>query len=129
MRCAQQHLLAQLPRQELRSKDRSEEPKAPQEAGDQMQYTVHHTEPPRMSPLALKVLLHYYTTPLQFDKNVAHDLEIEAIQGFIRDGLVTQRDGAMPPEYDTYVITDRGTAYCEAIVNLPLPESIWVIPK
>jgi hypothetical protein len=82
-----------------------------------------------MSPLALKVLLHYYTTPAQFDKNKAHDLEIEAIEGFIRDGLLRDREGAAPEGYDRLEITEKGTAYCEAILNLPLPIMKWLIPS
>lgn len=80
-----------------------------------------------MSPLALKVLLHYYVTPALFDKNKAHDLEVEAIAQFVRDGLLQERQ-AGEAGWDNYEISERGKAYCEAILNMPLPEMRWHIP-
>lgn len=81
-----------------------------------------------MSPLAFKVLLHYYVTPVQFDKNTAHDLEVDAIQAFIADGLIEWRSGPIPPDYDALVITARGKALMFAALNLPLPVQSWTIP-
>jgi hypothetical protein len=80
-----------------------------------------------MSPLALKVLLHYYVTPAQFDKNKAHDIELEAIAQFLRDGLLQERQAGRAGD-DSYEITQRGQAYCYAALNLPLPEMKWEIP-
>jgi hypothetical protein len=82
-----------------------------------------------MSPLALKVLLHYYVTPLLFEKNSAHDLELEAITEFIRQDLIKWRAaGDVRDGHHALEITDRGRAYVEAILATPYPVIRWVIP-
>ncbi len=83
-----------------------------------------------MSPLALKVLMHYYVTPQEFDRRKAHRLELDAIQQFLEDDLLQERTGGKHDE-DAYRITDKGSVYCRAILNLPLPvkKVHWEIPS
>jgi hypothetical protein len=82
----------------------------------------------QMSPLALKVLLHYYVTPAHFDKNRAHDLEVDAIAQFIRDGLLQARQSG-DHDWDAYEITEKGRFYVEAMLGTPLPVQEWRIPS
>jgi hypothetical protein len=80
-----------------------------------------------MSPLALKVLLHFYVTPIQLDRNVMSDLELDALADFIADGIIEPRD-CVEAEYDSHRISEKGVVWVEAMLNTPHPEQHWIIP-
>lgn len=82
----------------------------------------------RVSPLALKVLLHFYVTPLRLDRNAMSDLELDALADFIADGIIEPRD-AGDHDYDSHRVSAKGIVWVDAILTTPQPEHRWVMPE
>ena len=86
-----------------------------------------------MSPLQIKILLHYHYSPYDYrNGDFSAPAVREAIDAF-RDvsGLLRWRSGEeklMEPGA-TYALTERGQAYVEQICRVPLPVQVWTYPK
>ncbi len=78
-----------------------------------------------MTPYEIDILMHYYTRPT--DHSGIHDgnqLWRDTMADFLTLGLLD------PNGNDTaYVLGERGRVFIEAIIALPLPERLWVMPK
>lgn len=77
-----------------------------------------------MTPLQIELLLHIYARrgPLNLPMPVHH----EAIEGFKKDRLIEMTEpvtGEHP-----YRLTERGEAYVQALLSLPLPVAVWQMP-
>ena len=85
-----------------------------------------------MSPLALKILLHYGYSPSDYrDGNFDAPAVRQAIDYFRNEvGMieVTPRFGPVHSEA-AYRLTERGQVFVDALCVLPLPEPFWRIPK
>lgn len=75
-----------------------------------------------MTPVQLEVLLHHYycPQPLSCPSRAQHDAQ----RYLLGEDLITSRDAGASGAYET---TDRGRAYVQALMELPLPTKIWVI--
>ena len=82
-----------------------------------------------MTPLEIKILLHYYTHADDYRKG---DFSAPAVSDAIKYFAYELHPPLMKvksiPDGQYYGLTDRGRAYCEALEALPLPEIRWVIP-
>lgn len=77
-----------------------------------------------MSPLEIKIMLHYYTIPTDIE-NVDSDAQGRAIDRLLKAELLTVHHEA-PPRWR---ITPRGKAYVEALCRVPWPIQKWVMPE
>ena len=68
-----------------------------------------------MSPLACKILLHFYVTPLRLDRNAMCDPELNALADFIADGMIEPRE--------------KGRVWVLAMLSTPYPQMRWIIPS
>src|SRR5687768_9167382 len=82
-----------------------------------------------VSPYEINVILHYYSRVGDHD-----DMERnppgwgQTMALFTDNGLIRRavyRDERHPRCYE---LTERGTAYCEALQRVPLPVQVWVTP-
>lgn len=80
-----------------------------------------------MTPLQLEILLHYYACANDFrDGDFSAPAVREAIDRFKASEMLTiniERSAA------TYMLTERGRVYVEAVLVVPLPEKRWVMPE
>ncbi|MBT2300392.1 hypothetical protein J7E70_07930 [Variovorax paradoxus] len=74
-----------------------------------------------MTPLQIEMLLHFHTTPTPWPRLNAPAC-VEAIEGFIRDGLVRDDDPSR------YWLTERGEACIRFLCAMPIPVANWAIP-
>lgn len=83
-----------------------------------------------MTPLQIKMLLHYYSIAEPYAVNdPAHACSpavSEQRSLLVRDGLIEYTAGAYPP--GCYKATPRGEAYIKALCAMPLPVCKWVQP-
>ena len=86
------------------------------------------------SPLAIEIMLHHYYTPaLWARKSSPAD---EAMAGFVKLGLLKPREeeetegdrAALDYAPSPYVITERGRAYVQALLDMPYPVPSWRLP-
>lgn len=77
-----------------------------------------------MTPLKLEILLHHYYSAEPWPGQIfpAH---LEAFEYFFENDLLSGLVGAIAQAE----ITDKGKFYIRAVLDLPLPEQIWIIPK
>lgn len=75
----------------------------------------------RMNVVALRILLFYFYSPLQWDMKSA--AEQDAMIWLDRAGLIQPQKGETP-----YAITERGRVHVEALLEAPLPKQTWVSP-
>lgn len=82
-----------------------------------------------MSVAALKILLHYYVTPLKLECNMRR---LEYLATFLASGLLQERKGKLTneagEEYDEFEISDKGQFYVEALLATPFPQTKYFIP-
>jgi hypothetical protein len=80
-----------------------------------------------MTPLEINMLLHYYTTPGQFPH---HDspAQIDAVHGFVNQGLIRINDENPRNGDHGFVVTERGMALIDAWLRTPLPVQRWEVP-
>ena len=79
-----------------------------------------------MTPLQLEILLHYYACANDFrDGDFSAPAVREAIDRFKDGEMLTIDDGK---GVATYMLTERGRVYVEAVLAVPLPERRWVMP-
>lgn len=81
-----------------------------------------------MSPLKIKMLLHYYATNERFAFN-GSKAEDEALQYFIENGFLTFENTApgFPRNQQKLSSTEKLHVYCEALQNVPEPRQVWVV--
>lgn len=80
-----------------------------------------------MTPFEIKILLHYFTNcddPIQVQRNPP--VWIETRDRLLSEGLIREAVGDERKYGATWAITKRGQAHCEALMAVPLPESVWV---
>ena len=78
-----------------------------------------------MTPLQIEILLHYYAKPTDYPY-MDPTSQQEAFKFFIKNRLLVTID---PTTHGaTYIITDKGNAYINALRKMPLPVSVWIIP-
>ena len=77
-----------------------------------------------MTPLHMTILLHYHTRPGDWDQLT------ETHSDFVLDHL---KAGLLEPykrgDSQKYCISEKGEAWLDAALNLPMPEAKWVVPK
>lgn len=80
-----------------------------------------------MTPLEIEILLHYYTTPGDYrNGNFSAPAVPEALTKLTHmDEPLLTYDPNKTPRYE---ITDRGSAYIQALTQVPLPMKAWVLP-
>jgi hypothetical protein len=84
-----------------------------------------------VSPIKLKVLLHYYCCPGPFCKsNPESPASTDAIDFWVnRDMLEEDFDRTLEEDPDLdYAITEKGKVYVEAVLNTPFPIKTWIVP-
>lgn len=74
-----------------------------------------------ITPIQLKMLLHYYVSPELYTG------ETDAVRTANRRELIAL--GLLTPYSEKFTITERGKVYCEAVLAVPFPQQVWVIPK
>ena len=83
-----------------------------------------------MTPLEIDILLHYYTTPVDYrDGDFSAPAVRKAVDEFVADGLLRptkQKSGGIGPL--SYETTERAQVFLQALCALPLPELRWVMP-
>ena len=72
-----------------------------------------------MTPNEIEVLIHCHVSPAIHPRADAPAVA-EAINGFVRNGILEQRDG------DGYHTTTRGQALMEVLCSTPFPVEAWV---
>lgn len=79
-----------------------------------------------MTPLEIRLLLDVYTSPRAPDEWGRHDIYVETIQAFFASNVL--EPGTKADEGDHgLVLTDRGHAFIDALMCLPLPVAVWQI--
>jgi hypothetical protein len=78
-----------------------------------------------MTPIEIKILLHYYTMPGDYtgvgEGSVSHE---QALDRFLQLGLLERSN----EPGQQYTATEGVKVYVEALMAVPLPERKWVIP-
>lgn len=81
-----------------------------------------------MTPLQIEILLWYHGRAEDFERLDAPAVR-EAVDEFKGPlGMLELRAPAGGGDYRTYQLTERGRAYINALLMLPLPVCHWVIP-
>lgn len=82
-----------------------------------------------MTPFELDILLHYYghadDHSVMFDNPPIWTATRDA---FKAEELLGERPAGKSGSDSLYYLTDRGKAYIEAVLAVPLPVSRWVLP-
>ena len=80
-----------------------------------------------MTPFELDILLHYHCIA----KDCRACVENVPIWPQTRDWMLSEGLLKTPSRMDsrTYDLTERGEAYIQAVLAMPLPVSKWVIPQ
>lgn len=90
-----------------------------------------------MTPLEMEILIHYYghAGDDYREGNFEAPVVRETIDAFRdREKLIRyttdEEKKAMPCGYSQcYTLTDRGRVYVEALMTVPLPVQVWVMPE
>ena len=83
-----------------------------------------------MSPLEIEIVFHYHCHATDYrDGDYSAPAVKEAIDRFIQEDVLTQIEGKFDPP--AFRITDRGSAYVEALCTLQIPIKVisWVNPS
>jgi DNA-binding HxlR family transcriptional regulator len=81
-----------------------------------------------VTPFELEILLHMYYTPTKPDAFVRRaPILPETLVAFVQEGLIEESEPT-EPDYCGYRLTERGTAYIEHVLAVPLPVVKWVLP-
>lgn len=75
----------------------------------------------KLSPLAIKIILHCHTTPEPLH-DVFTPVAQEIIGDFVENGLLEPAVGS------TYTTTERGRAFVAMLCATPFPEQVWRNP-
>jgi len=78
-----------------------------------------------MSPLEIRILLHHYAIPSPYNGAETPSFIKEINDKFLDLGLIKSR---LCPGENVYAVTDRGLAYVNGLMALPLPTCEWTIP-
>lgn len=92
-----------------------------------------------MSPLRIKMLLHYYAHAMDYrdevdDAHASSGAVTEAIADFLADGLIkeTNRDWVIQPascRNSQYGVTAKGEAMVKHLTDVQIPVCVWVQPS
>jgi hypothetical protein len=91
------------------------------------------TEMRSVTPHELEILLFYYYSAADYRNGDYPPATKLAIERFLEAGLLTHQgfcierfdDGNLRSRWS---VTEKGRAYVEAILSMPFPEQIWVVP-
>lgn len=79
-----------------------------------------------VSPLCLQIVLHY---AIHFTDFRDGDFSAPAVRDLLnwlhQEGVI---DPMLPNSHIKYVITDKGRAYVEFLIQMPFPVAKWVMP-
>lgn len=78
-----------------------------------------------MSPLEVRILLHYWYSPEDFDDHMEAPAQTEIHARFVALGLLEYREGQVPRFRG---VTDALRPYVEAVLDIPLPVKKWILP-
>jgi len=79
-----------------------------------------------MSPLEIKILLHYHTIPKDYSQeHEMYSAQNEAIIKLFNKGMLKNYNG----DGVQYEATAKLHSYCEYLCEVPLPIAVWVIPE
>lgn len=79
-----------------------------------------------MSPLKIRIMLHYYCFTGDYCTNGSKG-ELGAVDDLVGDKML--EDDPQEGSERMFRVTDKGSAYCEALCNMPLPIAKWIIPE
>lgn len=79
-----------------------------------------------MSPAQINILLWYHSRAEDYGDSLGKDYVKGQVAWFIDAGLI--REGS-DIEGKSYTLTPKGTFYVDALCNLPLPETQFIIPE
>jgi hypothetical protein len=77
-----------------------------------------------MSPADLRLLLHYYAIPSDPPEATGEAGRLRLTDLLVHELIVPRHADHGP----TYELTQKGEAFCEALMNVPLPIQRWVMP-
>jgi hypothetical protein len=80
-----------------------------------------------MTPLEIDILLHYYSRGGDYREG---DFSAPAVREAI-DNFSKREEMLRPCESGsrTYALSERGMAYVDALMRLPLPRRVWLMPS
>lgn len=81
----------------------------------------------RLTPLQLEVLLHTYYSPSRYPRMSGPAKE--AIDLFVDCGIFFEVAEQAEVNYSGLSVTEKGKAWVEAILSVPMPVQKWEIPK
>lgn len=80
-----------------------------------------------MSPLKIKILLHYHAFVDDYNGN-GSPAEKDAFGWFLEDGYLDRNESPGVAPYDgEYRPTEKLHIYCDALCKVPEPEQRWVV--
>lgn len=81
-----------------------------------------------MTPYDLKLLLHIYVTPINFEHAGTEHYE-GVIQDFLMRGIIKQETEFSYHNEHGYALTEKGKAWLEMILSTPVPVNRWIDPR
>lgn len=87
-----------------------------------------------MTPLAIEILLHYHGHAYDYrEGDFSAPAVRELIDRFRGDNPLYTDSGMLEIETQmgnrSYRLTDKGRVYVAALLSVPLPVQVWVLPK
>lgn len=82
-----------------------------------------------MSPFQIKIMLHHYCTTSQpYDGEESATAVASTIQELVKDEMLLF---SFPENTSNYKITEKGKAYVEKLMSIPLPveTTVWTFPE
>ena len=82
-----------------------------------------------MTPFELDILLHYYSCIDDHEVTRRNPPIWPSTMAALKEcGLLAEREEPLSDQ-SLYYLTDRGHAYIEAVLEVPLPVQKWVLPE
>ncbi len=84
-----------------------------------------------MTPAEIEIVLWHYVTRDEFPSGRFSDSFVEdTIGNLVKIGVLFKRQNSAPQGIAKQVISAQGKAYCEFLIQTPLPveETNWVLP-
>lgn len=78
------------------------------------------------SPLVIEIVLHYHCSTVDFRDIKSAPAVAEAIENFLSAGLL--KPDTDPATKRKYELTRGGMMYAGALMDVPFPEQLWVVP-
>ena len=80
-----------------------------------------------MTPLHIKILLHYYVSTDEYERGYYPSTAGEYIHDLFEMGLIEEKD--RPIVEPRHRISDKGKFYVNVLCTTPLPVHQWIIPR